>query len=134
MKKIYNVGIDKNTIELKVEVGTPGIAFTSVRQRWSGGVISDLKESDTDSGDIELFIAGKASDLKNSYLIIQTFIDFGAIDSSQWNTLKNTLSIKYILNGGFSGSQQFNHEFDDIVVSHSGKLLAIIKPIELIQK
>jgi hypothetical protein len=75
---------------------------------------------------------GSAQSLRTGYLVIQTLIDFGTIDSSQWEQLIQNLVIKYDLSGGLSGNQHFNSDTDDITTSPNKKLVIVAKPIELI--
>lgn len=132
MKRTYNTGIDTNNIEFDVSVGTVGVASTIITQRWSGGTYKVLRESDTGSGNIPEFPAGTAAELRNSFLVSVTVIDFGALPQEQWEQAARTIAIYYTLDGGFSGHQYFNHDTDDLIASQSGKIVVITKPIEMI--
>lgn len=126
MKRTYITGEDTNTITLGVKVGTVGTACTSVYSARSGGQQTKITESEDDTGNIKDTNIGKASKLHNSYLLIITVIDLSAFDTSTWDNL----TIRYHLNGGFSGNQVFNQDLDDTKTLPDGKII-ITKPIEL---
>jgi hypothetical protein len=131
MKRTYNTGIDSNQIEFDVSVGTVGVASTVVAQRWSGGTFKVIRESDADSGNVPEFVAGTAAELRNSYIVCVTVIDFCNIPPDQWEQARKTIAIFYTLDGGFSGHQYFNYDTDDQVTSQGGKIIVITKPIEM---
>ncbi|MCW0483997.1 hypothetical protein [Gaoshiqia sediminis] len=126
MKRTYITGEDDNTISLGVKVQTAGIACTTVYSARSGGQQLKINDSADDSGAIREAVIGKASELRNSYLLIITMIDRAVIDPTEWDNLL----IRYHINGGYSGSQVFNHDIDDTKLLPNGKML-IIKPIEM---
>ena len=130
MKRTYDLGIDTNQIEFEVKVGTVGTAFTSTTLMRSGGQHSQLAESNEDSGNIPKFVR-TAAELRTSYFIVRTIIDFSNIEKDQWENQKDKLIIRYFINSGFSGFQVYNQDMDDILASPSGKLIVITKAIEL---
>ncbi len=131
MKRIYDLGMDTNQISLSVTVGTVGIAHTRVNIARSGGQNTNIAESNVESGNIPEKNIGNASELRNSYIVIHTMIDFSNIEKELWPNQKEKLIIRYYLNGGFSGSQEYNHDTDDVNSMLEGRILSIIKPIEL---
>ena len=132
MKRIYDTGIDTNQITFGVKVGTVGTASTSANIVRSGGQQTEVVESNEDSGNIADKIIGEASELKKSYLVITTIINFSNNDKSLWKNQKDNLIIRYHLEGGFSGNQTYNQDVDDINSSPDGKIIVVTKPIELI--
>ena len=132
MKRTYNTGLDSNAIELDVSVGTVGIANTIVTQRWKGGTYKIVRESDADSGNVPVFVAGTAEELRNSYLVITTVIDFANLPKEEWKQAREKIAVFYTLDGGFAGHQYFNYDTDDQVNSLDGKIVVITKPIEML--
>jgi hypothetical protein len=131
MKRIYNTGLDSNEIEFDISVGTVGLANTIVTQRWTGGTFKVIRESDADSGNVPEFVAGTARNLRGSYVVSVTVIDFSNLPQDHWEQALKTIAIFYTLDGGFSGHQYFNYDTDDVIVSQSGKIIVITKPIEM---
>jgi len=132
MKRTYNTGLDTNEIKFACTVGTVGAAYSSVYCRRSGGQQTKLLESNKNSGNISESSVGKASTLKGSYLIVTTYIDFSAFKKSEWKKLADQIVIRYRLSGGFSGTQEYNHDLDDMQPIMDGKMVIVTKPIEMI--
>ena len=132
MKRTYNTGVDTNQIILGVTVGTVGTAYTSVYSSRSGGQQTKIAESNEDSGNIAEANIGDATNLRNSYLVIRTIIDFSNVDPTLWANQKDNLISRYNFKGGFSGDQIYDHDIDDIISSPNGKTIVITKPIELL--
>ena len=131
MKRIYDTGIDTNQIKCAVKIGTVGIAYTAMYIARTGGQWTKIKESSTDSGNIRAFTLGKAVNLKNSYLVIRTIIDFSNIDNNLWGVQEDSIVARYHFEGGFSGKQTYNQDTDDITSSPNGKIIIVTKPIQL---
>lgn len=131
MKRTYITGMDTNEIVFSLEVGTAGIVHSLAHICRTGGVRTKIGESDLNSGAIATKTLGKAAELKGSYLVILTTVDIGALDKSLQEQLIRTLSIRYHLQGGFSGIQVFGYDPDDVIVAQGGKLIIVTKPIEL---
>lgn len=131
MKRNYDTGIDTNQILLGVKVGTVGTAYTSVYVARSGEQSSKIEESNVDSGSIQDKIIGDTKNLKNSYLIIRTTVDFSNIDKEKWENQTDKIVVKYHINGGLSGNQIYNYDIDDVDIVFGGKIVIITKPIEL---
>lgn len=131
MKRTYETGIDNNSISCAVRVGTVGVAYTSADIIRSGGQTTRVAESNEQSGSISERTIGSASYLRDSYLVVRTIIDLSHVDKSLWAGQKDNLVIRYALNGGFSGSQVYNQDLDDINTSPDGKIIIVTKPIEL---
>ena len=132
MKRTYKSGKDENKIELDVAVGTVGVANTVVTQRWSGGTFKIIRGSDENSGNIPEFVVGTAEELRDSYLVISTVIDFANIPKRDREKSREKIAIFYTLDGGFSGYQYFNYDTDDQITSLGGKIVVIIKPIKML--
>ena len=132
MKRIYDTGIDSNQIKCTVKIGTVGVAYSAIYKARTGGQWAKIKESSSNSGNIRAFTIGKAVNLKSSYLIIRTIIDFSNIDESLWKNQQDNVVARYGFSGGFSGSQTYNGDTDDITSSPKGKIIVITKPIQLI--
>jgi hypothetical protein len=131
MKRTYDTGTDTNKIELAVNVGTVGTAYTSVYLSRSGGQNSKIAESNEDSGNIKNTIIGEAKQVKTAYLIIRTTVDFSNIDKEKWSSQAEKIVVRYHLDGGFSGNQIYNYDTDDVDIVLNGKVAVITKPIEL---
>ena len=132
MKQTYDTGIATNQINLGVTAGTVGTAYTSVTLVNAAGQSSKIAESDQDSGNISERTIGTGGALKNSYVVIRTTIDLSNIDPSLWPGQQQNLAMRYQLTGGFSGSQTFIQEADDVVASPDGKTLVVSKAIQLL--
>ena len=132
MKRTYETGDDTNQIELGVKVGTVGIAYTSVYLARSGGQNSKIAESNEDSGGILIKTIGDARQVKTSYLIIRTTVDFSNIDKEQWSNQADKIVVRYHLDRGFSGNQIYDYDTDDVDIVLGGKVVVISKPIHLI--
>jgi len=133
MRKAYSIGQSDKKINLKVNIGTPGIAHTKVFQFLSGGQNKFLVESDVDSGSITNTFIGNGEDLIGSYLKIRTVVDFGSIDKSQWEQLCDTIVGKYAISGGFSGIQPYSYDEDDKTESNNYRFAIIDMEIDLIK-
>jgi hypothetical protein len=133
MRKDYTIGMIENKISLKVNVGSPGIVHTIAFQFLPGGQYKKLKESNVQSGNIDLTFIGTGAELIGSYLKIRTVIDFGSIDSIQWPQLVNTIVEKAFLSGGFAGDQSYSYDEDDKTVSLDGRIVVIDMEINLKQ-
>jgi len=131
MRKEYKIGQINTDIYLQTKIGTPGIAHTKVFQFLPGGQHKLLAQSDVDSGCIENTLIGKGKDLIGCYLKIRTVIDFGSIDSSQWEQLCDAIVGKYGLSGGFLGEQSYNYDEDDKTESNNFRFAVIDMEINL---
>lgn len=131
MNETYNTGMDQNQISSAVNVGTTGTAYSTMYIARNGEDPLKIAESNENNGNIVSQVIGKASELRNSYLIIRTIIDLSNIDPSLWINQQQNLSIKYSLDGGFSGSQLYRVNNDDITASSTGKNIIVTKSIEL---
>lgn len=132
MKRIYDTGIDTNQIVFGVNVGTVGTAYTSVNHARTGVQSSKLEESNENSGNIVDHILGDSLHIKTAYLIIRSTIDFSNIGKDQWSNQADNITIKYHLDGGFSGNQVYDYDSDDRDIVLDGKVVVITKAIELI--
>lgn len=126
MKRTYITGDDDHLITLGVKISTLGTACTSVYTAHGGGQEIKIADSTDDTGHIKEIIIGKASELKDSYLLVISIVDLSNLDQTEWD---NT-TVHYHLNGGASGSQAYNEDIDDTKLLPNGKLI-ITKPIEL---
>lgn len=132
MKRVYDTGIDTNTISLGVKVATVGTAYTSVHLVRKGGQSDKIRESDEFSGNIKEELLGDAKQFKVAYLIIRITIDFSNISEDKWPDQIDHVIVKYHINGGFSGNQVYNFDTDDVDIVFNGKIVVITKPIEMI--
>jgi hypothetical protein len=133
MKRVYQVGALEKDISLAVSVGSAGIAYTEANKALSGGQKTTVAQSTkTSGGSISPTVIGTSNGLQGSYLIISTGLDFGALPQTQWAQALKTLSLEYTLCGGFSGTQAYNADLDDVVASLGGKLAMITKPIKMV--
>ena len=133
MRENYNIGSDTNEIKVEVKIGTPGLAHTIIFLFPPEGGHNILKESDVDSGNVEETFVGTGGELVGGYLQIRTVVDFGAIDSSQWEQLGNTIFCEYLLTGGLSGSHSYSCDTDDKSTSNNGRIVVIDKFIDFTQ-
>lgn len=137
MERNYNVGLDSNSISLQVNVGTTATAYTNAYQRIGGGQkIIKAESSVTSNGRIPQTPIGTASDLKATKLMIQTTVDFRALPQeiidaikSDPQAFKTNLVIEYILNGGFSGLQKYDYDYDDYVMGSTQAFAVVTKEI-----
>jgi hypothetical protein len=130
MKVSYNLGIDSNQITVGVNIGTTGVAYTAIYLTHNGKK-TKIAESDTQSGNIADRVIGIAADLRNSYLIIITNIDFSNLELKQQKTEMAHLYTDYHVSGGMSGNQHYHADKDDIE-EVTPKELMVTKAIELI--
>lgn len=131
MRKEYKIGQTNKAINILTNIGTPGIAHTKVFQFLPGGQHKLLAQSDASSGSIEKTPIGEGQDLIGSYLKIRTVVDFGSIDSSQWEQLCESIVGKYGLSGGFLGEQSYNYDEDDKTESNNFRFAIIDMEINL---
>lgn len=132
MKDTYNSGMDHNQISLLVKVGITGTAYTTVYSTKDGQQMIKIAESDENNGNIRSMVIGNAAGLRNQYIVIRTIIDLSNIDPSLWLNQQQNLVISYCFDGGFSGSQIFKQDQDDINASPSGKNIIVTKSIEIL--
>jgi hypothetical protein len=131
MKRTYQLGLDANEIELAFTAGTAGIAYTAVYLARSGGQRTKIAESSHDSGDIIQTKIGDAASLRGAYLVFVTNISCTNLDSSIQQNEHDRLSFRYCIYGGYSGSQIYNQDIDDVMVFPNGQII-VTKPIELL--
>lgn len=134
MKRQYQTGLGTNQIAAAVATGTREPSYTVMSLARSGGQSTQLAEStDNGDGDIPLTVLGQALALSKSYLVVQTLVNFAAYGLSKDELLNEVkrLVIRYTLTGGYSGTQVYNYDVDDVFVAPSGEVL-ITKAIELL--
>jgi hypothetical protein len=132
MKRIYDTGLDSNTITLEVSVGTVGVAYTATYLFRSGGQWNKIIESNAQSGNIPLTQIGLASNLRKSYIVVRTLIDLSYLSNDERESAEKNILIEYKFDGGLSGIQIYNPDLDDFTVTPNKKLISITKPIEMI--
>jgi hypothetical protein len=130
MKVSYNLGIDSNQITVGVNIGTTGVAYTTIDLIHNGNKTT-IAESNTESGNIADRVIGIAGDLRNSYLIIITNIDFSNLDRKQQKTEMGHVYTDYHVSGGMSGNLHYHADKDDIEEVTPTELM-ITKAIELL--
>lgn len=132
MKRIYDTGMDNNSIRIEVKIGTVGVAYTATYLFRTGGQWTKLSESTEESGNIPDSKIGDASILRKSYIIIRTLIDFTHLSEDEREIAAANIQAEYKFSGGFSGIQKYNFDKDDLTITPNKKLATIIKPIEMI--
>jgi hypothetical protein len=131
MKRIYDTGMDNNSINLEVKLGSVGVAYTATYLFRSGGIWTKISESNEDSGNIQNAAIGTTEFLRKSYIVVRTLIDFSHLDENQREMATKNIYMKYTFSGGFSGIQEFNYDNDDLTITPNKKLVTIVKPIEM---
>jgi|GEM_PF-3398456 len=132
MKRTYDTGMDNNSIKIEVKIGTVGVAYTASYLFRTGGQSTKLSESNEESGNIPESEIGKADYLRKSYIVIRTMIDFGHLTDQEREIAVDNIRTAYIFLGGFSGSQNYNYDNDDLTITPDKKSAIIIKAIEMI--
>ena len=54
------------------------------------------------------------------------------LHTSGKHALKTNLKIEYIFDGGLSGTQNFDYDYDDYMISADGKIVVVTKNIQLV--
>jgi hypothetical protein len=132
MKRTYDTGMDNNSINLEVKIGTVGVAYTATYLFRTGGQWTKFSESNEESGNIPNSEIGKANYLRKSYIIIRTMLDFTHLTESEREVAVKNISAEYSFSGGFSGIQRYSFDNDDLTITPNNRLGTIIKPIEMI--
>lgn len=132
MKRTYDTGMDGNSINLEVSIGTVGVAYSATYLLRTGGQWTKLDESNEQSGNIHLALIGSAEYLRKSYIVVRTMIDFGHLEERERKIAVGNIHTTYKFSGGFSGDQNYNYDNDDITVTPDKKFVTIIKAIEMI--
>ncbi len=131
MKTNYDTGPDNNSIFLKVDVGTVGVAHTTVNQYSKGNPRKFIVGSSDISGDIPNQVIGLSQNLRNSFLMVNIMIDFSTVGAdSQAQAIANTL-INFELAGASSASIGFNPDPDDIHFSADKTIMSVLKQIQM---
>jgi hypothetical protein len=132
MKRTYDTGMDNNSINLDVKIGTVGVAYTATYLFRTGGQWTKLSESNEKNGNIPESEIGKANYLRKSYIVIRSMINFGHLSQNEREIAVNNIRASYIFSGGFTGHQDYNFDNDDLTITPDKKLVTIIKAIEMI--
>ena len=93
---------------------------------------TQIAESGTNFGNIAKTLVGKAGQIKNGSLYIETTIDLGILPQEQWPAATQTLVITYNLSGGEPVLFTFQDDPDDRTISGNGKMIAVKKSINFI--
>ena len=141
MERDYHGGLDQNLISLRVKVGTPATVYSNAFQRLSGGQkIIKGESSMTSNGNIATVAIGNAGQLKNTKMVVQTTVDFRALPDDVQDAIRNdphafktNLVIEYTFDGGFSGLQTFDYDYDDYVMGRTQTVAVVTKEINLQQ-
>lgn len=128
----YTRGNSENEISIAVTIGTTGIAHTSVGLHRGTGQKLIVVESHRNSANIPKKGISSASDLENCKIIVVTAIDFSDVDPANWESAQQNLFTRYIMSGGLSGIQTYNHDTDDVTVFLDGQLIIVTKVIILL--
>lgn len=128
MNESYTVGINLVSVKLSVQVGTAGVATTCVYLVDALGKKQKIAESSYDNGHISEIEIGKAPELQNKNLQINTLVDFSNCPPEIEKAQKNKISITYSIQGGISGNKIFKNDPNDIVYNenHSIKIIKLI--------
>jgi hypothetical protein len=137
MKRQYSVGNKDDNVSATVNVGTRGIAYTAMYQVRSGGqsalIVDSASVDGRTDGTIPLVAIGSALTLASSYILVRTLIDLSHItDADERASDANNIVVYYTFTGGFSGTQTYNHDNDDITMTPDKKLVTITKAIEML--
>jgi hypothetical protein len=132
MKRTYVTGDDANVICVEVTVGTAGAATTVVLLSLPGSDPEVIAKSDNNSGNIPETPIGKAGQIRNGSLRIETTVDLGILPASEWPAATSTLVVTYVLTGGDSGRDEFHYDPDDRRISANGKIIAIGKNVKFL--
>jgi len=140
MDRTYNLGTDTNAITFEIRTGTGATCFTGAWQVLTGGQrVSKGESPKPANGGIKKKALGTGADLKNSKIAVQTIADFSALPAniiaaikSDPHALKTNLKIEYIFDGGLSGTQNFDYDYDDYMISADGKIVVVTKNIQLV--
>lgn len=130
MNRIYDCGKDSNTIKIAVEIGSVGIPYTVVFNVRKGGQQAVLKKSKKSK--IAYFEIGKAEVLRDSYILVRTFINLSSISKDDREKEIEMIKTKYKLKGGKLDEQQYRHDDTDIFKGPDNEVIEITKPIKLI--
>lgn len=131
MVRTYFINKDDAPVKLKVTVNSIGIASSIVQRKRSGGSVELLKESKNATGSIPNFTVGASKDIINSTLVINSIIDLANVDTSLWDDAFNDLDIRYTLNGGVDGEQEYECDSDDKFRIQDNKFIVASKAIKL---
>jgi hypothetical protein len=131
MTRTYHLNDNGNSIFCRVNVSTPGIAFTQVTKRRQGGSFEDIASSTGASGKIPRTLIGKANLVRDCVLEITTIIDLQTVPKPQWPVVFENLVIQYTMEGGADGMQMHPCDNDDKKKSGTGKIIVVTKAIRL---
>ncbi len=131
MKRVYETGVDANEISCAVKIGTVGVAYSEIKFARFGGQWAKIKQSRVGSGNIASFKLGKAKEVRNSYIIITTIIDFSLVPKNEWEDHIKRIYTEYSFDGGILGKQDYHYDSDDIIFTPNG-YVSITKPIKLL--
>lgn len=140
MERNYSVGLGTNNISLQVKVGSLATCYTKAILKLSGGQKIPKGESPQNTnGNVDKTGIGLASNLLSNELTVSTIADFGALPPEQIqsilgdaHTLKVNLKVEYVFDGGFSGIQIFDYDYDDFTIIGSTQVI-ITKEIDFVQ-
>jgi hypothetical protein len=127
MKREYMLGEDTNQISLEVTVGTTVIASTVVAHHRSDNEKTVIAQSNVDSGNISNRVIGSAAQLRDSELVIVTLLNID--NPNNIEAIVNRLATSYRIAGGFSGTQTYSHDPDDIIVNATNTIVVVSKDI-----
>jgi hypothetical protein len=135
----YSVG-NNNPISIEIRTGAAASCSSVIYQVFSSGERRLIAQSTVQSnGAITRVVVGQSSDVTGTSLAIQTIADFRALPddaikaiTTDRHALKQNLMIEYDLDGGTTGDQVFDWDYDDYVSSTDGLIAVVTKNINLI--
>lgn len=124
----YLIDGSENQIILTVNVSTDGIAGTKISRTPQKGITKTPKNT----GSIEKTKLGTASELHFVLFEVRTTIDLELIDSQNWDSCFENLSITYTLDGGNDGEITFEMKDEDKHKSITGQTIIVNKYIRTV--
>jgi len=131
MTRNYYLQNNSSPVYIKVDVSTPGIAYTEINKKRSGGSLEQIAKSSNASGKVSKKLINQANLLGSCVLEILTIIDLQTVPQAQWPTCYDSLVITYTMYGGVDGLQSFEFDVDDKKKSATGKTIVVSKAIRL---
>lgn len=134
MKEKFSFDPASENITIDISISTPGLANTHVYKKMNGNEKSMIGESSPESGSIHQLNIGDITNLEETSIAVQTWINFGTINKKLWPQLLKTIFTSYTVKDNLGNQKIFTHDADDIIVSSNGKTVIIVKLISFQKK